>query len=182
MNDDSAFCPACGARVSGNNNGQQFSYGGQQMGYGMRNGNIPNYQMSEEQHKETLIATFASKVRILGIVWLVIGILQVVFGLFYIGYSNFSLFILFIVGVSNIAWSVMRLNYANKFLNEKKGMTEYIRKTGIGSIIFMGIWNLLFGGVIGVLAAVYEIFVYNYGKEHEAEFWQVEQYMQNKSY
>ncbi|MBR1442975.1 MAG: zinc ribbon domain-containing protein [Firmicutes bacterium] len=191
LNDDSAFCSACGAKVS-DNNSQQFSYGSQQMEYGIRNISILNYQMTEEQQKEALVAEFASKVRILGIVWLVIGILQVVTAPIFIvlyGINPVSIaaglmmsIFLVIIGIYNIVFSIGRLNYVNKFIKEKRGMTEYIRKNGLRILIGNGIVNISSFWVIGILAVAYEVFVYNYGKEHEVEFWQIEESMQDIKY
>ncbi|MBR1737104.1 MAG: hypothetical protein IJ736_08840 [Firmicutes bacterium] len=204
MNDDSAFCSACGAKVFDNNysgqqyntNGygysqgdvnhqsnynQQFPYGNQAMGYGYgtSNENAANFQMREKQQIDILITTYSSKIKTQGIMWLTIGILQVIIGLLTTYYNvsgMVSLMFLLIIGIYNIIISTTLLNLANKFLTQKKGMSEYIRKNKLSNIIATGIFNLLFGGVIGVLPTIYEVTVYNYGKEHEIEFWQFEQY------
>ena len=162
------------------------------MEYGIRNISILNYQMTEEQQKEALVAEFASKVRILGIVWLVIGILQVVTAPIFIvlyGINPVSIaaglmmsIFLVIIGIYNIVFSIGRLNYVNKFIKEKRGMTEYIRKNGLRILIGNGIVNISSFWVIGILAVAYEVFVYNFGKEHEVEFWQIEESMQDIKY
>lgn len=53
-------------------------------------------------------------------------------------------------------------------------MVEFVQGNTLGQVIFTGIWNLLFGGVVGIVISVFEYIIYDYGKKHLAEFMSIE--------
>ena len=98
---------------------------------------------------DRLLNKLAERVKINGIIWLVIGILQVIAGLLI---SWFSWWVL-IVGVLNIISSVKDLNRSNQIPRDPRGIvSDYESITG--PVITL-IYNVLFGGLIGVVGSIY---------------------------
>lgn len=120
MMDEAVVCVKCGCSTSPNNNTM---------------GNQPN-----------LVQQLSDRVKINGIIWLVIGILQVLLGL----YVNWTLLI---VGVLNIVSSVQDINYSKSVIASPVGIVEKFKPL-TGAIIVLA-YNLVFGGVIGVVGSIY---------------------------
>ncbi len=99
---------------------------------------------------ENLVNTLSSRLFTNGVIWLVIGALQIILGLFWQWW-------LLIVGALNIISSIQDINKSKQLPNLPKGMlleipTEY--EPLAGPIITL-IYNLVFGGVIGVAGSIY---------------------------
>lgn len=109
-----------------------------------------------------LLRQLSDRVRIDGIIWLVIGILQVLMGLFW----NW---ILLIIGALNIVTAVQDLNYSKTVLESPMGIVEKFRPL-TGPIITL-VYNLIFGGVIGVAGSIYYLIgVRDFVLKNEAAF------------
>lgn len=108
---------------------------------------------------DTLLNILSQRVNTNGIIWLVIGILQILGGLF----INWFLLI---VGVLNIISSVQDMNYSKTVLENPTGIVAKFEPI-TGPVITL-IYNLLIGGVIGVVGSIYYfVAIRNYVMENK---------------
>lgn len=109
-----------------------------------------------------LINTLAQRMNINGIIWLVIGILQIIGGL------AINWFLL-IVGVLNIISSVQDMNYSKTLPENPTGIVAKFEPL-TGPIITL-IYNLVIGGIIGVVGSIYYfVAIRNYVMENKQAF------------
>ena len=93
-----------------------------------------------------LVRKLAEKVKTNGIIWLVIGILQILGGIF----ANW---LVLIVGVLNVVSSIQDMNYSKQLPENPTGIVQKFEPLA-GPIITL-ISNLIFGGIIGVVGSIY---------------------------
>ena len=93
-----------------------------------------------------LLNTLAQRLNTNGIIWLVIGILQILGGLF----INWFLLI---VGVLNIVSAIQDMNYSKTLKVNPVGIVAKFEPIA-GPVITL-IYNLVIGGVIGVVGSIY---------------------------
>ena len=93
-----------------------------------------------------LLNTLSQRVNTNGIIWLVIGVLQILGGLF----INW---ILLIVGALNILSSVQDVQYSKTLQEDPTGIVEKYEPV-TGPIVAL-VYNLIFGGIIGVVGSIY---------------------------
>lgn len=117
--DEAVICPNCGCPCNGLHPGER---------------------------KSELIVKLSQKVKTNGIIWLVIGIVQIVAGIF----LNWFLLV---VGALNIISSVQDMNYSKTMQEGSSGIVEKYEPL-TGPIITL-IYNLIFGGVIGIIGSIY---------------------------
>ncbi len=139
--DEAVICMGCGCAVSG------------------QNIHIPNNVTADGTR---LLNTLSQRLNTNGIIWLVIGILQILGGLF----INWFLLI---VGVLNIISSVQDMQYSKTLLEDPTGIVARFEPT-TGPIITL-IYNLVIGGVIGVVGSIYYFLaIRNYVMENKQFF------------
>ena len=139
--DEAVICVGCGCAVGGNP--AQFTPG-------------------VAVDKNALLNTLSQRLNTNGIIWLVIGILQILGGLF------FNWFLL-IVGVLNIISSTQDMKYSKTMLENPSGIVAKFEPL-TGPIITLA-YNLLIGGVIGVVGSVYYfIAIRNYVMQNKQTF------------
>ncbi len=110
----------------------------------------------------TLLNTLSQRLNTNGIIWLVIGILQILGGIF------MSWFML-IVGVLNIISSVQDMQYSKTLLENPTGIIAKFEPIA-GPIITL-VYNLVIGGVIGVIGSIYYfVAIRNYVMENKQFF------------
>lgn len=119
--DEAVICVGCGCAVDGNKP-------------------ISDYE------KTKLLQALSQKVNTNGIIWLVIGILQILGGIF----INWFLLV---VGVLNIISSVNDMKYSKDVLENPKEIVARFEPV-TGPIITL-VYNLVIGGVIGVVGSIY---------------------------
>ncbi|MBQ8769495.1 MAG: hypothetical protein IJZ15_07650 [Oscillospiraceae bacterium] len=137
--DEAVICPGCGCSVNGQTN---TAYGAVDC--------------------SGLINTLAQRMNINGIIWLVIGILQVIGGL------TLNWFLL-IVGVLNIISSIQDMNYSKALPDNPTGIVAKFEPL-TGPIITL-VYNLVIGGVIGVVGSIYYfVAIRNYVMENKQAF------------
>ena len=113
-----------------------------------------------------LVNTLSSRLFTNGVIWLVIGALQIILGLFWQWW-------LLIVGALNIISSIQDINKSKQLPELPKGViadipSEYEPLTG--PIITL-IYNLVIGGVIGVAGSIYYLVaVRGFVMENQAHF------------
>ena len=118
--DEAVICPGCGCAT--------------------------NYKHTESTDSEALLNTLSQRINTNGIIWLVIGILQILGGIF----LNWFLLI---VGILNLVSSIQGMKYSKALLENPTGIVaKYEPLTG--PIITL-IYNLVIGGVIGVAGSIY---------------------------
>ena len=123
--DEAVICIGCGCAVGGQN--AQTAKGQQADG-------------------TILMNTLSQRVNTNAIIWLVIGILQIIGGIF----INWFLLI---VGVLNIISSVQDMKYSKVLLEKPTGVVAKFESL-TGPIITL-IYNLVIGGIIGVIGSIY---------------------------
>ncbi len=113
-----------------------------------------------------LINTLSSRVKTNGIIWLVIGIIQILIGLFLNWY-------VLIVGALNIISSIQDMTYSKKVLNDPDGIVRKFEPL-TGPIITL-VYNLIFGGLIGVAGSIYYfVGIRSFVMENKTAFYQME--------
>ena len=138
--DEAVICPGCGCAV----------------GSSAQAASVGNADIS------ALLNTLSQRVKTNGIIWLVIGILQVLCGIF----LNW---VFLIVGVLNIISSVQDMNYSKELLEKPVGIVAKFEPI-VGPIITL-IYNLVIGGVIGVVGSIYYfVAIRNYVMENKQFF------------
>ena len=109
-----------------------------------------------------LINTLAQRLNTNGIIWLVIGILQTIGGIF----INWFLLI---VGVLNIISAVQDMKYSKILAENPNGIVAKFEPL-TGPIITL-VYNLVIGGVIGVVGSIYYfVAIRNYVMENKQFF------------
>ena len=139
--DEAVICVGCGCAVGGN-----------------PAPSIPGVAVD----KNLLLNTLSQRLNTNGIIWLVIGILQILGGLV------FNWFLL-VVGVLNIISSTQDMKYSKAMLENPSGIVAKFEPL-TGPIITL-VYNLLIGGVIGVVGSAYYFFaIRNYVMENKQTF------------
>lgn len=139
--DEAVICVGCGCAVGGQNTQtvNNMSFDG-----------------------ATLLNTLSQRLNTNGIIWLVIGILQILGGIF----INWFLLI---VGVLNIISSVQDMQYSKTLLEKPNGIVAKFEPI-TGPVITL-IYNLIIGGVIGVVGSIYYfVAIRNYVMENKQFF------------
>ncbi|MBQ2933385.1 MAG: zinc-ribbon domain-containing protein [Clostridia bacterium] len=119
--DEAVICPGCGCAVSGKS-------------------------AAAPKSNESLLDTLAQRLNTNAIIWLVIGVLQIIGGIFWNWF-------LLVVGVLNIISSMNDMKYSKTLHQNHSGIVEKFEPL-TGPIITL-IYNLVFGGVIGAVGSVY---------------------------
>ncbi len=127
---------------------------------------VGNAQSQSQQPKsvngDALINTLAQRVQTNAIIWLVIGIIQVLAGIY-------ASWFVIIVGVLNIISSVRDMNYCKTLDRNSTGIVAKFEPLA-GPIITL-IYNLVIGGVIGVVGSIYYFFgIRNFVMENKQFF------------
>ncbi len=139
--DEAVICVGCGCAVDGRNT-QTFS--------------------NQSVDGTELLNILSQRLNTNGIIWLVIGILQILGGIF----INWFLLI---VGVLNIISSIRDMQYSKTLLEKPTGIVAEFKPT-VGPIITL-VYNLVIGGVIGVVGSIYYFLaIRNYVMENRQFF------------
>lgn len=92
-----------------------------------------------------------------GIVWLIIGIVQI------------CTLVGVICGIWNIIASTSRLKYSKELLTKPNGIVERFENQ-LTEIVIIMVLNIFFGAIIGVIGSVIDLFVRNYVIENKKVF------------
>ena len=141
LSDEAAICIGCGCPVN----------------------TVKSQSVQNNSHDmATLLSTLSERLKLNGIIWLVIGILQIIGGIF----INWFLLI---VGVLNIIFSVQDMQYSKTLLENPTGIVKRFEPV-TGPIIIL-VYNLVIGGVIGIVGSIYYfIAIRNYVIENKSAF------------
>ena len=123
---------------------------------------VSTSQTQLRQDGDMLLRTLSQRLNTNGIIWLVIGILQILGGIF----INWFLLI---VGVLNIVSSIQDMKYSKTVLEKPDGIVDKFEPIA-GPVITL-VYNLVIGGIIGVVGSIYYfIAIRNYVMENKQFF------------
>lgn len=105
----------------------------------------PPYPAQASDAAEHTIRSIASYEKCSGIIWLVIGIVQCM------------TLIAIIAGIWNIVAGISRIRSAPLILQRHPGIPAAFE--GVGQLIIIGLINLFLGGVIGVVAVIFDFYI-----------------------
>lgn len=108
------------------------------MGCGCR---TEDSQKNESIESDELLNTLSQRIHTDAIIWLVIGAIQLFTGVF------------FIVGILNIISAINDMKYSKEVLQNPSGIVERYEPLTMPIIVFA--YNLIFGGVIGIVGSIY---------------------------
>ncbi len=151
-----AFCEYCGKPLNesrADRNAQPF--GGDQ-GYGGRD----SYQAYQGSTASALLDKFASKMKISSTIWLILGIYQCVIGLPLIMFFGYGLTTIGL-GIWNIIQSMKKKKMAEQYYRDPTGIVAAMESSQTLVIVFL-ILNVLFGGLLGVAGAVYDLTIISF--------------------
>ena len=164
INPGDAFCSNCGVPVSGSVSDNKSYQAGAELSSPTYSP-VPAAAYSVDPQKA--FTTLAGKIRTSCTIWTVIGIYQIVIGVFllFFGYGLLSL----ILGIWNLVQSSKNRKTAAAFLTNPVGIVDYYESSKSSTIIGI-IINLVFGAVFGVFGSLYELSVDNYVLSHRDAF------------
>jgi len=126
--DDANFCPLCGHPQT---NQSQFSQ---------------NYSHPPNNAVDGMLTKISERIKTNGIIWIVVGALQIVLGLF----ANWYFLA---VGILNLISALQDINYSGKILQNPSGIVANALPL-VRPIISL-IYNLVIGGIMGIAGSVY---------------------------
>jgi len=104
-----------------------------------------------------LLKTLSERLYTDSIIWIVIGAVQILSGVF------------FIVGLLNIVSAVNDFKYSKEILENPTGIVERYEPLTMPIIVL--IYNVIFGGVIGVIGSIYYfVSIRSFVMENKTEF------------
>ena len=171
--DGSKFCRNCGKAVDGENVNQQpqSQYGNQVY--------QPAYQPYIPQ--KNIVQQLSAKIKTEAVIWLVIACIQYILGIvnIAIGTDNYEDFLItygifiILIAVINTVSSVRDFTYSTQILNEPVGIIA--KYEPVGGVVATLIYNIIFGGIIGVAGSVYAFIIRNFVLSNQIQFAQIEQ-------
>ena len=139
MNDEAKFCVNCGTQANGYSN---YTYQSQQ------NRNFFD-------NRQMLRQNIGTREMVSGIIWICVGGIQTLISIFAFWYLIF-------VGIWNIVFGIKRVNKKEKLLYMSIDEIYNDYSSRLSSIIVFLVLNVLFGGIIGIAGAIYDLVVRNY--------------------
>ena len=117
--------------------------------------------------EKNIVNELSNKVKTNGIIWLCIGGVQVFVGLY-------VYWLVLIVAVINIILGITDIRYSSKILTDQNGIVKRYEPI-VGPIITLA-YNLIFGGIIGVIGSIYYLVaIRSFVVTHKNEFLDLEQ-------
>ena len=104
--------------------------------------------------RNTVLQNISNKEKIGGIIWVVISVIQLLIGL------SFN-WVILILGIWNLIVGITRINNASKIEQRANNIVDVYEKSLTSLIIFI-VLNILIGGIIGVIGAIYDLTVRSY--------------------
>ncbi len=149
------FCPSCGADV-----------------YNKSSDNVNNVMNSPEKFRK-LITQLSQKNQTNAIIWGALGVVQIIIAMCTITYYGFATGIwTLVVGILNVYSGYKDFTYSKELL--KKPVAIISRYESATPIVIALIYNLIFGGIIGIAGSLYEISIRNFVLNNKTEFEQAE--------
>ena len=151
------FCPSCGADVSNQSSS-----------------NVNNVINSSEKEKiGKLITQLSQKNQTNAIIWGVLGTVQIIISMCAIVSYGFATGMwTLLVGILNVYSGHKDFTYSKDLL--KKPVAIISRYKSAAPIVITLIYNLIFGGIIGIAGSLYEMSIRNFVLNNKTEFEQAE--------
>lgn len=151
LSNDASFCSNCGKQTFESQSNTAYTY---------------TPPTNNPMSAQLLVTKFSERVKTNAIIWIVIGSIQILLGLY-------IQWVLLIVGVLNIITAISDFSYSKNVLQNPKGIVDRV-KSLVGPILTL-IYNLVFGGVIGVAGSIYYLVgVRGFVMENEPHFKAIE--------
>ncbi len=151
------FCIHCGSVLqSAQAHPQQASTQYQQTTYPPQYQSYPTYQ--QVQYQPDVVRVVSEKIKIDGVIWTVVAAIQYIIGLSTI-ITGYGIAVL-IVAIINTFVAVGDFKYSKEILMRPVGIVD--KYEPIGNLIANLIYNILFGGLIGVAGTIYGFVLRNY--------------------
>lgn len=155
LSNDAVFCSNCGKPTSEQQPSGGYAY---------------TPPPTNPLNGQALVIKFSERVKTNAIIWIVIGAIQILLGLY-------VQWVLLIVGALNIITAITDFNYSKNVLQNPKGIVSRVKS--LVSPILTLIYNLIFGGVIGVAGSIYYLVaVRGFVMENEPHFQAIENSIQ----
>ena len=146
--DDAKFCSNCGKMT------MQIPHEEKQQS-----------ETSSNNH-QNIVNMLSSRLKTNGIIWLVIACVQILIGLFGVWFT-------LIVGVLNIISAITDIKNSKRILTNQNGIVKAYEP--ITNAIIALIYNVVIGGIIGVLGSIYYlVFVRGFVMENKNQFLEME--------
>lgn len=129
------------------------------------------------QPTETLIPVLCQKIRTEAFIWLAVACVQALLGVISLVGESYSGTALLVICVLNVINAVGDLNFCKAVTVQPIGILQ--RYSPVTGLIIALVYNLLFGGVIGVIGILFGFVTRQYVMEHEAEFRALEEQYAN---
>ena len=121
----------------------------------------PHSEASSNNH-QNIVNTLSLRLKTNGIIWLVIACVQILIGLFGVWFT-------LIVGVLNIISAITDMKNSKRILTNQNGIVKAYEP--ITNAIIALIYNVVIGGIIGVLGSIYYlVFVRGFVMENKNQF------------
>lgn len=165
---------------------QQQNYG-QQGGYGQ---NTYQYQQQYQynygqqnyyQPPRNIIQELSKKVEIEGIIWTVVAGLQYLLSLIYIiigldSYDGewmiFYALLILAVAILNTFGAIQSFKFSKEVKMRPVGIID--RYEPMGARVANVVYNVLFGGIVGIAGSIYGFFIRNFVITNKMEFWDIQ--------
>lgn len=86
---------------------------------------------------------------------------------------------LLIIGIINVVNARKHLKYADQIIDKPINIVRDFRP--VKSIVYALIYNMLFGAVIGIVGAIYQLAVRNFVLANKAQFAHIEQLLKSST-
>lgn len=131
--------------------------------------------------QRNILQQLSGKVKANAIIWLVVACLQYLLGIiFFIGGLSEEIGMLVVQGLFTLAVAVINtivsvkdFRYSREVLYRPVGI--YAKFSPVGGYVGMLIYNIFFGGIIGIAGSIYAFVVRSFVVNHELQFAQIEQ-------
>lgn len=122
------------------------------------------YSPGTSYNKESLLRTLYEKIRLEAYIWLAIGIAQIFIGIYYP--------YVWAVAAWNIFISINDLQYSKTIFQTQNGIVA--RFEPITTLIIALVWNLLMGGIVGVIGCIFSFMTREFVMSNKAAFLDME--------
>lgn len=143
------------------------------------------YYAPQQYYKpqKDIVRQLSDKVKIQAVIWTVIACLQYILGIVYIAvncdlYNDAEVFgfttgiMMLIVAAANTMFCVRDYKYSGEVIQNPVGIVA--KYSPVGNIVATLIYNVLFGGIIGIAGSIYAFVVRSFVKNNENGFMQIE--------
>lgn len=167
---------------SQNSQNYQSNYTQQGYGYQYQQQQRQNYNNGYYPPQKNIVQQLADKVKIQGIIWSVIAGLQYLIAIgtfisamdsYYVNDSTvFYAFCVLVIAVLNTISFINDFKYCTEVVNSPIGIVR--KYEPLGARVVNVIYNVIFGGFIGVAGSVYGFVLRNFVMQHKFEFIEIE--------